>query len=100
MPRKLITKLRIRAKSGQAFLRASTLAACHLVSRGRGLLNNAAATRGEICPETVGCTPACWHRLTEANGRDFVCNSNAWSRQRARNFAKALRKTNYSFFGE
>jgi hypothetical protein len=46
-----------------------------LVSRGRGLLNNAAATRGEICPETVGCTPACWRRLTEAGGRDFGCNS-------------------------
>jgi hypothetical protein len=53
MPRKLITKLRIRAKSGQAFLRASTFAACHPVSRGRGLLNSAAATSGEICPETV-----------------------------------------------
>jgi hypothetical protein len=26
------------------------------VSRGRGLLNSAAATSGEICPETVGCT--------------------------------------------
>src|SRR5580704_130642 len=44
MPRKLSTKLRIRAKSGQAFFRASTFAACHPVSRGRGLLNSAAAT--------------------------------------------------------
>jgi hypothetical protein len=45
MPRKLITKLRIRAKSGQTFFRASTFAACHPVSRGRGLLNNAAAAK-------------------------------------------------------
>ena len=53
MPRKLITKLHIRAKSGQAFFRASTFAACHSVSRDRGLLNSATATSGEICPETV-----------------------------------------------
>jgi hypothetical protein len=42
------------------------------VSSVLGLLNNTAATRGEICPETVGCTPACWRGLTEAGGRDSV----------------------------
>jgi hypothetical protein len=41
MPQRLITKLRIRAKSGQAFLRVSIFAACHPVSRGRGSRNNA-----------------------------------------------------------
>ena len=36
---------------------------------------SAAATSGEICPETVGCTPACWRGPTEVGGRDFGFNS-------------------------
>ncbi len=48
MPRNLIARLRIAAKSGVSRFSASTSSACRAVSNGRGLMQSAAATSGDV----------------------------------------------------
>lgn len=47
-PRNCIASQRMAAKSGEAFIRAETLAACRAVSKPRGFMQSAAPTIGEI----------------------------------------------------